>query len=89
MKIVGKRNRLVPVLLTPDMQSALRCMLEARQRFITDTNNNHLFAVSNAKRSTTGWVALRNVVKMVKGLQCPESLTSTKMRKYLATMSKV
>lgn len=88
VKIVGKRNRVVPVLLTPDMQDAISVMLQYREKFIPK-ENVFLFAVSASKRSTTGWAALKSVLSKVSGLQNVESLTSTKMRKYLATMSKV
>lgn len=56
VKIIGKRNRKVAFLLTPDMQDAIVALLEARKKWIL-TENPFLFAVSKANRSISGWVA--------------------------------
>lgn len=79
---------MVPVLLLPDMLVAIKVLLDTRNKYISD-ENPYLFAISGKDRSTTGWIALKKVVKLVPDLEHPENLTSTKMRKYLATMSKV
>lgn len=77
----------VPVLLSPDMVEGIETILATRGKYTLD--ETLLFAVSNTGRSTTGWAALKKVVTKVPDLQHPELLTSTKLRKYLATMSQV
>lgn len=88
VKIVGKRSHMVPVLLPPDLQAALDCILSTRKKFIGE-ESEYLFATSKSGRSTTGWSALKTVVNKVTGLENPEAITSTRLRKYLATMSQV
>lgn len=85
MDITGKRKSKVPVLLTPDM--AIYTFLRVRGKY-RDEGNPFLFAVSKGKRSTTRWNALKQVVSKVKNLEDAACLTSTKLQKYLATMSK-
>ena len=89
MEITGKRGRIVPVLLTRDMVETIDICISVRPKFIQNTSNHYVFAVSNGKRSTTGWAALKTIVSKIPDLECSESITSTKLRKYLATMSQV
>lgn len=85
---MGKNSKLLPVLLTPDMVNGIDVMLSVRPKYIPK-DSEYLFAVSKGGRSTTGWDALKAVVKQVPDLQNPDLITSTKLRKYLATMSQV
>lgn len=88
VKIIGKRSRIVPVLLPPDLQEGLQCILTHRTKYIGDAGP-YLFATNKTGRSVTGWEALKAVVKQVPEVEKPENITSTKLRKYLATMSQV
>lgn len=85
--ITGKRDMRIPLLLTPDMCSALDVLLGVRDKYI-NADCDYLFA-TKAKNPLMGWTALKAVVKKVPDLENPSAITSTKMRKYTATMSQV
>lgn len=87
VEIVGKKGRKVPVLLTNAMQKNLNMLVTLRsQQNIPD---DFMFArPGNARFPFRGVDCLRNIVNQA-GLKFPEIITSTSLRKQLATMAQV
>lgn len=82
---VGKRESTVPVILTDDMVENLNILLSRRKEV---SDSNFLFGKANSQFPISGSDALRNVA-MACGAANPSLLTSTKLRKQLATLSQV
>jgi hypothetical protein len=87
--IVGKRERNVPLLLTADMTKAMDVLLECKKNISSIENtNDYMFPVFNSKEPERGHDVLRDMCKEV-DLENPRLITSTKMRKYIATVTQV
>ncbi len=84
IEIVGKRDRLVPVILTTQMVEYIDILIESRPSSIAST---YLFARPGVGATTPHRCsdALRKFAHSC-GATCPERLTSTKLRKHIATM---
>jgi hypothetical protein len=87
---VGKRNRKVPIIITPEVQRAIEILIKTRDEVGVHPDNPYVFAVNNdnSKNNIRGCQAIANVVRHVE-LKNPEQLTSTKLRKYVATVSQI
>ncbi|XP_057672222.1 uncharacterized protein LOC130903878 [Diorhabda carinulata] len=62
-------------------------MLEVRHHFVT-INNPYLFAMANSNSHLIGYKVLAKHAKLC-GAQNPSSITSTRLRKHLATLSQL
>ena len=90
IKILGKRQRRVPVLLSGDTCKAIRKIISLRKRYVADDQNPHIYMLPGlSQKPITGWTALKLVTKQLSELQMPEAITSTNIRKYVATVSQV
>ena len=90
VEITGKRNRKVPVLLTPAVKEAI-VMLEAnREKGNVNSDNIYIFATNDGKslNPIRGNHVIRQVCGMV-DLQQPDVITSNNLRKYAATVSQL
>ncbi|XP_063907787.1 uncharacterized protein LOC135125929 [Zophobas morio] len=85
--IRGKRGRGVPVLFTEDMVRNTDLLLQVRKHFMRH-KNEYLFANTKSSSSINGTKAIYKHVRLA-GVKNPAALTSTKLRKHLATMSQV
>ena len=92
VEIVGKRNRKVPVKFTPDLKSALEVLTVKanREKGSVCDENQYVFLVNDGKStySLRGNDVLRHVCAKVK-LENASAITSTNMRKYVATVSQL
>jgi len=88
VQIVGKRNRPVPILLTEDMVAAMDVLLNARSSCGILPRNKFFFALARSLGHLRFFNVLKSVATRAK-LQRPDLLTTTRMRKYLATMAQV
>lgn len=88
LEIRGKRGRKVPVLLTPAMVDSLNLLVEKRKECGVADNNSYMYARPYAMSHYRGSDCIRYFVKAC-GAKNPLSLTSTKLRKHVATLSKV
>ncbi|XP_054908272.1 uncharacterized protein LOC129374093 [Poeciliopsis prolifica] len=88
LEIKGKRGRKVPVLLTPEMQQSLDMLISKRQKCGVPKENIHLFARPSAMSSYRGSDCLRYFANDC-GAKRPDSLTSTKLRKQITTLSQI
>ncbi|CAG9763774.1 unnamed protein product [Ceutorhynchus assimilis] len=85
--IKGKRGRGVPVLFTEEMVKNTDILLKNRDQFM---KQNNIFLFGNIKSSSciSGTQVMYKHVR-VAGVKNAAALTSTKLRKHLATMSQV
>lgn len=90
VQIIGKKGRIVPVLMTEDMVSAVNLLISTRHSVGISFSNNYVFAKINQHSDSykRGPDVLRNIVAQA-GLEFPETVTSTKLRKYTATVCQV
>lgn len=87
--IRGKRGRGVPILFTPSLQKSITLLLETRKvtNYI-DKQNTYLFALPNSMGCLRGSDAIRKLSKDC-GAKNPENLTSTRLRKQVATVAQL
>ena len=87
--IRGKKGRGVPMLLTQGMRRVVDILLEHREAAGVGSSQ-YVFANSMASddRPLRGADCMRKFARL-SGLKNPESLTSTKLRKHIATLSQV
>lgn len=87
--IRGKKGRGVPLLLTKDMQRSVELLLESRDA-VSVSSSPHIFVntMSAESRPLRGCDCVRKFTRL-SGARCPEAITSTKLRKHIATMSQV
>lgn len=88
VEIRGKRSRMVPVLLTPDMIVAMNHLVKKRNVCQVHTDNIYLFARPGVLSHYRGSDCLRRYAHQC-GAKYPEALTSTRLRKQVATLSTV
>ncbi|KAG7527120.1 hypothetical protein JOB18_049555 [Solea senegalensis] len=87
--IVGKRGRKVPVLLTPLMRESLDALTEKREECGVLSENGYLFALPHSVHYIRACDRIRQFVKECDHLENPKALTSTRLRKHIATLSTV
>ena len=87
--IVGKRGRKVPVLLTSLMRESLDSLTEKREECGVLNENGYLFALPQSVHYLRGSDCIRQFVNECDDLKNPKALTSTKLRKHIATLSTV
>lgn len=90
VEITGKRGRIVPVILTRTMKQALDLIVQHRELVGVAAENPFVFARANNKSlgHIRGCDCIRNLVHEV-DLQYPHKITSTGLRKHIATMSQL
>ncbi|KAL6467410.1 hypothetical protein MHYP_G00252140 [Metynnis hypsauchen] len=88
IEIRGKRGRKVPVLLTPTMQRNMELLKEKREECVVPSENIYMFARPAALSHLRGSDCLREFATEC-GAKNPKALSSTKLRKHIATLSNV
>ena len=88
--IKGKRGRGVPVLLTAEVKDGIDTLLAKREECGVDEDCPYIFVntMSSDKRAMLGCVALKKYVTQC-GAKSPEAITSTNLRKHIATLSQI
>lgn len=87
----GKRGRQVPVLFDADEEKALTALTDLRQKIGVIDENIYIFAAPTrgSKGHLRGNDCMRKVINDVDGLEFPERIQSTPLRKYCATVSQI
>ena len=92
VEILGKCNRKVPVIVTPDLKKAMELLTHKQIRKKADVveDNQYVFPVNNGRscNSLRGNDAIRKACSKVK-LENAKAISSTNMRKYVATVSQL
>ncbi|XP_063797656.1 uncharacterized protein LOC134969914 [Pseudophryne corroboree] len=88
IEIPGKRGRKVPVLLSPCMQKAMEILTEKRAECGVTPENFYMFARPAALSHFRGSDCIRLYAREC-GAKHPEALSSTRLRKHVATLSRV
>jgi hypothetical protein len=87
--IVGKRERNVPVLLTPNMKTSMDVLLQYRKNIsMIDSDNEYMFPAINSLNHERGHEVLQNMCKEV-DIVNKKFITSTRLRKYVATINQL
>ena len=92
IEIRGKRGRKVPILLTKEVKRAIDVLLAKWSEVGIYPENPYLFAVTGKQSlgHLRPWECLRKVATCEElDLEKPEAVTSTKLRKYVATVSQI
>ena len=88
IEIRGKRNRRVPILLSPSMLAGLQRMVELREGRVSE-DSRYLFArIGMCQTPYRGHICLNEIATRA-GVSDPNVFKSTKLRKHLATMSQM
>jgi len=88
VEIRGKRDRVVPILLTEHIQSAVDLLNQYRSDAGIYKSNKYVFAVAFSDNFLRGSDVLRKVSVQC-GASQPSTLTSTNLRKHVATVSQI
>ena len=90
VEIRGKRGRKVPMILTKKLEAAVKLIVNLRNAVGVNPENKYVFAVPTMKsiHYLRGNDAIRKHVRQIE-LQCPEAITSTKLRKQIVTLSQL
>ncbi|RUS80545.1 hypothetical protein EGW08_011685 [Elysia chlorotica] len=89
VEIMGKRGRAVPILLTPKIAEGIQLLCDTRENII-NPENRYLFGrpFFHSLGHLRGHDCLRELVLESK-VESPENITSTKLRKHVATVSQI
>lgn len=90
VEIRGKKGRTVAVLLTPEMQKCIDILLKYREKAGVNTKNNFVFARANGESLNP--IRMSDTLRTYRStlnLSAGECLTSTRLRKHIATVSQV
>jgi len=92
VEIKGKRGRKVPILLTKEVKEAIDVLVKRRSEVGINPENPYLFAATGngSLGHLRPWECLRKVATCEElNLEKPEAVTSTRLRKYVATVSQI
>ena len=85
----SRKNVDAYVMLTPDAKTAVDILNEYRMRSGIPETNEYIFARRTHNSPMSGNTELKEIVESCPGLQSPDRITSTSLRKYIATVSQV
>lgn len=85
----SRKNVNAYVILPPDAKSAIDLLIKFRKEVGIPETNPYIFARLNADTPFSGNTEMAEIVSKCPGLQHPERITSTSLRKYIATVSQV
>nr|XP_021324934.1 uncharacterized protein si:ch73-269m14.4 isoform X20 [Danio rerio]XP_021327082.1 uncharacterized protein LOC110437737 isoform X19 [Danio rerio]XP_021333360.1 uncharacterized protein LOC101882062 isoform X20 [Danio rerio] len=88
LEIRGKRGKKVPVLLTKDMVDSLDLLIGSREKVGVTKDNPYVFAKVECSAHIRGSDCLRKYAAVC-GAKDPKSLTSTQLRKQVATLCQI
>ena len=90
VEVRGKRGRIVPIILTPELTNSIDLLLAKRSDVKISPNNPFLFARTSPECNTclTGHKCLKEAA-INSGALHPNKLTSTRLRKHMATVSQI
>lgn len=92
LEIAGKRQRLVPVLVTESQKTALHLFTDAKLRYQAGISENNIYIFAATGRSSLNYIWGHDVLRKY-ATECnaenPMNLRSTIFRKHIATLSQI
>jgi len=88
IELRGKRDGIVPLLVTEHVRSAIDLLVESRSSAGVKMSNQYVFALSHSENYIRGSDAVRKAA-VHSGAANPSTLTSTNFRKHIATLSQL
>ncbi len=90
VEVRGKRGRKVPILLPAHVKESVELLIKAREDAGISPSNPYIFArpYYGSQENMRGCDSLKRYAKSC-GAKHPENITSTKLRKHVATVSKL
>ncbi|XP_033100262.1 uncharacterized protein LOC117103757 isoform X3 [Anneissia japonica] len=88
MKLPGKRNRKVPMLIKREWVQPMELLVETREACNVLPENDYFFAVPKTLTYINAWQTLNNYVSNA-GCESAVDISTTRLRKYTATMLQV
>ncbi|XP_041929786.1 uncharacterized protein LOC121693962 [Alosa sapidissima] len=88
LEIRGKRDRKVPILLTPEMQNAMELLMKSRADCGVLEGNVYFFARPGQDTFLRGHTYINQFAKE-SNAKYPERISSTKLRKHVSTLSTI
>ena len=90
IEIIGKRGRLVPVILTDSMKASMDVLMEKREKASISSDNPYFFARTNnlSISHMRGCDSLRKLTEEVP-LKHPKLIRSVRLRKHIAMMTQL
>ena len=90
VELRGKRGNRVPIILTPEAKEAVDTLMDKRETVGISKLNPYVFAKPASTTHIRFCETLRKITTNEKiSLKHPELITSTRLRKYIATVSQV
>lgn len=83
------KNTKAYVLLPPECKAAMEVLLKCRDSSCAPLSNKFIFARQCADTPISGITTMKALVQECSNLEKPDRITSTKLRKYIATVSQV
>ena len=88
IQMPGKRTRCVPVLILPNVKKAMDVLVTRKTEQSLYSENPYFFGTTPAAGHLDGYQIVHKTSRAA-GLTSPELITSTNLRKYLATVAQV
>jgi len=88
IQVPGKRNRKVPILITPEVGKAMQMLANTRAKCGISPRNRYFFATDSSNGYLNTWLVLHNNA-VAAGVNKPRLITSGRLRKYVATLAQV
>lgn len=88
VQIPGKRTRPVPILILPAVRKSMDLLVRIREQNNLNSNNPHFFA-SDSNNGYLDHCRILREISLAVGVERPELIRSTKLRKYMATVMQV
>lgn len=90
VEIRGKGGKKVPMIVTAELEAAIKSIVNLRDAVGVNPENKYVFAIPtmHSLQYMRGSDALRKHV-VLNSLKCPEAVTSTKPRKHIGTLSQL
>lgn len=88
IQVPGKRNRRVPILITPEVGKAMQLLANTRASCDVPMENKYFFATDSIDGHLDPWLVLHNNA-INAGVARPKQVTSRNLRKYVATLAQI
>lgn len=85
----SRKNIEAFVMLPPDARKSIDVLIKSRTVVGIPESNEYIFARFSENTPMSGHTDLKEIISLCPGLKYPNRITSTSLRKYIATVSQV